>query len=115
MPESANERIISTKRRFRQNRLSFRIALITFISALVGILGVFRLSWNMHQIAEKYNHIMERDYRNVAYICPQCHEVFRPSIKEVFFAKHTPKTRRLTCAKCGHHGFCVETYGGEVK
>ena len=54
-------------------------------------------------------------YRNVAYICPQCHEVFRPSIKEVFFAKHTPKTRRLTCAKCGHHGFCVETYGGEVK
>ena len=54
-------------------------------------------------------------YRNVAYICPRCHEVFRPSIKEVFFAKHTPKTRRLTCTKCGHHGFCVETYGGEVK
>ncbi len=68
MSESAKGRIISTKRRFRQNRLSFRIALITFISALVGILGVFRLSWNMHQIAEKYNHIMERDYRNVAYM-----------------------------------------------
>jgi DNA-binding transcriptional MerR regulator/DNA-directed RNA polymerase subunit RPC12/RpoP len=52
-------------------------------------------------------------YRNTAYICPQCHEVFRPTFKEAFFAKHTLKTRKLTCTKCGHHGFCVETYGGE--
>lgn len=49
-------------------------------------------------------------YRHVDYICPQCHEVFRPSIKEAFFANHTPKTRELTCVKCGHHGFCVETW-----
>lgn len=49
-------------------------------------------------------------YRNTAYICPQCHEVFKPAFKEMFFASHTPKTRKLTCAKCGHHGFCVETY-----
>jgi len=52
-------------------------------------------------------------YRNTAYICPQCHEVFRPSFKEAFFANHTPKTRKLTCVKCGHHGFCVETWGGD--
>ena len=49
-------------------------------------------------------------YRNTAYICPQCHEVFKPTFKEAFWAKHTPKTRKLTCTKCGHHGFCVETY-----
>ena len=49
-------------------------------------------------------------YRSTAYICPQCHEVFKPSFKEAFFARHTPKTRKLTCTKCGHHGFCVETY-----
>lgn len=49
-------------------------------------------------------------YRHVDYICPQCHEVFRPSFKEAFFANHTPKTRKLTCVKCGHHGFCVETW-----
>lgn len=49
-------------------------------------------------------------YRHVDYICPQCHEVFRPSFKEAFFANHTPKTRELTCVKCGHHGFCVETW-----
>lgn len=53
-------------------------------------------------------------YRNTAYICPQCHEVFRPAFREAFFAKHTPKTRKLTCAKCGHHGFCVETWGGDM-
>ena len=52
-----------------------------------------------------------RDYfRKTAYICPQCHEVFKPAFKEAFFARHTPKTRKLTCVKCGHHGFCVETY-----
>ncbi len=54
-------------------------------------------------------------YRNTAYICPQCHEVFRPTFKESFFANHTMKTRKLTCVKCGHHGFCVETWGGDLK
>ena len=52
-------------------------------------------------------------YLHTAYICPQCHEVFRPSFKEAFFANHTMKTRKLTCVKCGHHGFCVETWGGD--
>ena len=52
-------------------------------------------------------------YRHTAYICPQCHEVFRPSFKEAFFAGHTMKARKLTCVKCGHHGFCVETWGGD--
>jgi len=54
-------------------------------------------------------------YRSTAYICPQCHEVFRPSMKEAFFAKHTMRTRRLTCLNCGHHGFCVETWGGDIR
>ena len=47
-------------------------------------------------------------YRNVAYLCPQCHQIFRPGFREAFFAPHTPKTRKLTCGCCGHHGFCVE-------
>ena len=54
-------------------------------------------------------------YRNTAYICPQCHEVFKPTMKEFFWANHTAKTRKLTCAKCGHCGFCGEVYGGEQK
>lgn len=54
-------------------------------------------------------------HRNIAYICPQCHGVFRPSLKEMIFAKHTLKTRRLTCTQCGRHGFCVETWGGDMQ
>ena len=52
-------------------------------------------------------------FRNVSYICPQCHETFRPALKEAFWARHTPKTRKLTCVKCGYHGFCVEVWGGK--
>lgn len=52
-------------------------------------------------------------YRNVKYICPECHAVFRPSFWEMFWARHTPSTRKLTCTCCGHKGFCVEVYGGE--
>ncbi len=49
-------------------------------------------------------------FRRVAYICPQCHEMFRPKLKESFFAYHTPKMRRLTCPKCARRGLCVEVY-----
>ncbi len=49
-------------------------------------------------------------FRHVAYICPECHEVFKPRFKEAFWAYHTPKMRRLTCPKCGHKGLCVEVY-----
>ena len=52
-------------------------------------------------------------FGNVAYICPQCHTVFKPKFWEAFWANHTPTTRKLTCTCCGHKGFCVETYGGK--
>ena len=49
-------------------------------------------------------------FNHVAYICPECHEVFKPKLKETFWAYHTPKMRRLTCPKCGRKGLCVEVY-----
>ncbi|MBQ7318818.1 MAG: MerR family transcriptional regulator [Clostridia bacterium] len=49
-------------------------------------------------------------YRHVAYICPECHKVFKPTFKEMFWAYHTPKMRRLTCPACAHKGLCVEVY-----
>lgn len=49
-------------------------------------------------------------FKRVVYICPQCHEIFKPKFKEAFWAKHTPTLRKLTCTCCGYKGFCVETY-----
>ena len=54
-------------------------------------------------------------FNHVAYICPECHEVFKPRFKEAFFAYHTPKMRKLTCPKCGRVGLCVEVYAEEEK
>ena len=50
-------------------------------------------------------------FRHVKYICPECHEVFKPTMKEAFWANHTPTARKLTCPACGRKGFCVEIWG----
>ncbi len=49
-------------------------------------------------------------FKKVSYICPSCHEVFKPKFWEFFFAGHTPKTRKLTCPHCEGKKWCVETY-----
>ena len=54
-------------------------------------------------------------FHHVKYICPECHEVFKPTLKEAFWANHTPTARKLPCPACGHKGFCVEVWGGDGK
>ena len=49
-------------------------------------------------------------WRHVGYICPRCHRIFRPTRRELFFARHTATTRRLTCTCCAQRSFCVENY-----
>ncbi len=49
-------------------------------------------------------------FKSVAYICPHCHQVFKPSLKEALLAYHTPKMRRLTCPQCNHKGLCIEIF-----
>lgn len=62
-------------------------------------------------VAAIWGTLMSRYYFNsVAYICPECHEVFVPRLREAFWANHTARTRKLTCPSCHHHGFCVEIY-----
>lgn len=51
--------------------------------------------------------------RHISYICPGCHELFKPDLREVFFAYHTLKLRRLTCPHCGHTGLCIEILNEE--
>ncbi len=87
----------------------FEIASI-IIWIKTGVWWPFVLYW---VIAIPWGILIFRYYfTHVSYICPQCHKVFRPTFRETFWAPHTPSTRKLTCTKCGHHGFCVETYGG---
>ena len=93
------------------------INIIQWISIILwiftGILWLFAL-WIL--IAISYAIWVTKSYfKKVAYICPQCHEVFKPKLKEAIFARHTPTLRKLTCTHCGYKGFCVETYGEEEK
>ena len=65
-------------------------------------------------VAAVWGILVSRYYFNhVKYICPECHEVFKPTLKEAFFANHTPTARKLTCTSCGHRGVCVEVWGGD--
>ena len=65
-------------------------------------------------VASVWGTVVSRYYfHHVKYICPECHEVFRPALKEAFRANHTPTARKLTCSACGHKGFCVEIWGGD--
>lgn len=52
-------------------------------------------------------------FKNVDYLCPECHHVFKPRFKEAFWANHTMTTRKLSCPNCGKKSFCVETYSGK--
>ena len=67
-------------------------------------------------VAVTWGTLISRYYfKHVKYICPECHEVFRPAFKEAFWANHTPTARKLTCTSCGRKGFCIEVWGGDAK
>ena len=93
------------------------IGIIQWTSILLWIFtGIWWLFALWVLIAISYSIWVTKFYfKRVAYICPQCHEVFKPKLKEAIFARHTPTLRKLTCTCCGHKGFCVETYGEEEK
>ena len=54
-------------------------------------------------------------FKSMAYICPKCQHIFVPKFRQAFWANHTPNTRKLTCPKCGYHGFCVETHRSAIE
>ena len=63
-------------------------------------------------VAALYGGLIMVYYRKrMVFICPRCHSVFKSSVKEIFWAKHTPRLRKLTCPVCNYRGYCVETCG----
>ncbi len=86
------------------------VTLLQFATAVIWIyFGIWWpfVVWAVIDVI--YGVFISRYYFNsVAYICPQCHTVFVPKVREAFFANHTPSTRKLTCSSCGHKGLCVE-------
>ena len=120
--ESIGDIAITVTNRKKRNRMYLMALLLGLPLAALQIAGV--LLWAVKGIwwvfalwaalAIPFAIFFSRYYyRHVAYVCPECHTVFRPTFKEMFFASHTPKTRRLTCTSCGHKGFCVEVWGGD--
>lgn len=112
--------IMNNKKKLRQVRLVILAVGIVMDVIEVGtvILGIRTGIWwpfgiGMCLVVAMGIWISAFYFKRVAYICPKCHTIFKPSFKQAFFARHTPNTRKLTCTACGHHGFCVETYGKE--
>ena len=91
------------------------LSVLQIASILLWVIGGIRWPFILWAAAAlPWGILVSRYYfRHTAYICPHCHQVFRPAFREAFFANHTPKTRKLTCVKCGVRSFCVETWGGD--
>ena len=68
-----------------------RMILIVF-SAIVAVAGIAAAA--MLEIRAGY------------FECPQCKELFVPSMDEYIKGYHTFTRRRLTCPKCGETGMC---------
>ena len=106
---------MSNKKKLKKIRMIMLITgiplnVLQWVSIILWITkGFWQLFVIWAVIAIPFGVLISRYYfRNVSYICPQCHTIFGPTFKEAFWARHTPATRKLTCTSCGHHGFCVE-------
>lgn len=51
--------------------------------------------------------------KKVLYLCPNCQHTFKPTLGDFVKAKHTPKTRQLTCPNCHQTHYCIEVYQNE--
>lgn len=113
--------IMENKKKLRKVRgITLTVGIVMdIIEVATFILGITRGIWwpfvlGMAVVILMGIGVVRYYLKHVAYICPQCHSVFKADAKENFFARHTPTARKVTCTCCGHKGFCVETYGEEV-
>ena len=111
---------MESKKKLRAMRIRMVIVgiIMDIIEVVTLVMGITKGIWwpfaiGMTVVVALGIWISSYYFRRVEYICPHCHAIFKPGFKEMFFARHTPTTRKLTCTSCSHHGFCVETYRRE--
>lgn len=85
--------------------LLIRAISITIFQWVTIVLWIIKGVWQPFVIwaviAIPYAILISRYYfSHVAYLCPNCHTVFKPKLKEAFWAGHTPYARKLTCPCC---------------
>lgn len=116
-PETIGDIAFAMKRRKQLRKLHLTLLLMGILMDLLQIgtvlLWIFRHTWIpfvccLPCVLALGVGLTALYYRGTAYLCPQCHRVFRPGLREFLFSAHTPSTRKLTCHHCGHRGFCVE-------
>lgn len=110
-------KLMESKKQLRQIRITMLLSAIPIALVEWGALALWiarGIWWPFAvytAIAIPYGIWVSRFYfKRVSYICPKCHTVFRPKMREAFWAAHTPATRKLKCPHCGYRGYCVETY-----
>ncbi len=50
------------------------------------------------------------DYKLSFYECPNCKKLFKPSVANYIFGRHTPFKRYLKCPKCKEKSMCKVRY-----
>ena len=109
------EHIMKNAKKLRNTHITMLVFGLLMDAIEVGtvLLWIFRGIWwpfaaGMVLVVLTAVWLVRLYYRNTEYICANCNTHFKPKMKEFFFAKHTWKTRKLTCTACGHNGYCVE-------
>lgn len=109
------ERIMDSKKKLKKTHAIMLVLGIIMDTIQIGtlVLWIVRGIWQPFAIGMFFvillGILMTWMYcKNTDYICPECNTQFKPTLSEFLFSKHTPKTRKLKCPKCGHSGYCVE-------
>ena len=87
--------------------------IVTFvIGILKGIWIPFFVTLAVHIICTIF--LVNYWYKQIEYICPECHTRFQPKKIEAVLGNHTPKMRKLTCPSCKRKIWSLEVYRREV-
>lgn len=117
--KTLNDIAVSMKNQKKLRRVHLTMVIVGVFMDIIGLgsllFGILKGSWLPFAICAPIVILcgvllIRLYYQKTVYICPQCHTVFHPQLKQFLFSAHTPKARKLTCTKCGYKGFCVETY-----